>query len=123
MAPTARRETVLAEHQPPRVLVALMALFFAAMTVCALAFWVAAVVVPGGIPGVIALIGNATTTIFGTLHILAAVSGVLLWQWERHRLRPLTRVILEASTIYFCLAVLTSIFFNYLATTILDRML
>jgi hypothetical protein len=46
-----------------------------------------------------------------------------LWQWERHRLRPLTRVALEAATVYFCLAVLVSIFFNLLATTILDRIL
>jgi hypothetical protein len=113
----------LAEHQPPSVLVALMAVFFAAMTVAALAFWAAAVVLPGGISGVIGLVGYATTTIFGTFHILAAVTGVLLWQWERHRLRPLTRVALEAATVYFCIAVLVSIFFNLLATTILDRIL
>jgi hypothetical protein len=50
----------LAEHQPPRVLVALMAVFFAAMTVAALAFWAAAVVLPGGISGVIGLVGYAT---------------------------------------------------------------
>jgi hypothetical protein len=81
----------MAEHVPPRVLVALMAVFFAVMTVAALAFWAAAVVVPGGISGVIGLIGYATMTIFGTFHILAAVTGVLLWQWERHRLRPLMR--------------------------------
>jgi hypothetical protein len=78
----------MAEHVPPRVLVALMAVFFAAMTVAALAFWAAAVVLPGGIGGVIGLIGFGVMTIFGTLHILAAVTGVLLWQWERHRLRP-----------------------------------
>jgi class 3 adenylate cyclase len=117
------RETAMAEHVPPRVVVAIMAVFFAAMAVCALAFWIAAVVIPGGVSGVIGLIGYAVTTIFGTLHILAAITGVLLWQWERHRLRPLIRVALEAATVYFCLAVLVSIFFNLLATTILDRIL
>jgi hypothetical protein len=94
-----------------------MAVFFAVMTVCALAFWLAALVVPGGIPGVIGLIGIGAMTLFGTFHILAAVTGVLLWQWERHRLRPVTKASLEASTIYFCIAVLASIFFNYLART------
>lgn len=113
----------MAEHVPPRALVALMALFFAAMTAAALAFWLAALVLPGGIPGVISIIGNAAMTLFGTFHILAAVTGVLLWQWERRRLRPVTRVVLEASTIYFCLAVLLSIFFNYLAANVLDRIL
>jgi hypothetical protein len=33
------------------------------------------------------------------------------------------RVALEAATVYFCIAVLVSIFFNLLATTILDRIL
>ncbi len=112
----------MAEHVPPRVLIMLMAGFFVTMTVCALLFWSAAVVMPGGIPGVISLIGNGATTIFGTFHILAAVTGVLLWQWERHRLGPKLRVALEAATIYFCLAVLVSIFFNYLAASVLDRM-
>jgi class 3 adenylate cyclase len=102
----------MAEHVPPRVLVALMGVFFAVMTACALAFWAAAVVVPDGIGGVIGLIGFGVMTIFGTLHILAAITGVLLWQWERHRLPPLLRVALEAATLYFCLAVLASIFFN-----------
>jgi len=113
----------MAEHVPPRALVTMMAVFFIAMSACALAFWVAALLIPGGIPGVIGLIGLGTMTIFGTFHILAAITGVLLWQWERHRLSPRPRVALEAATIYFCVAVLASIFFNYLAASLLDRIL
>jgi len=113
----------MGEHVPPRALVALMALFFAVMTLCALAFWLASLVLPGGVQGVIALIGFGAMTIFGTFHILAAITGILLWHWERHRLRPVTRVSLEAATLYFGLAVLISIFFNYLATTALDGVL
>ena len=113
----------MAEHVPPRALIAVMAVFFAAMSISALAFWLASVVMPGGVRGVIAAIGFGATTIFGTLHILAAVTGILLWQWERHRLRPVLRVSLEAATLYFCLAVLVSIFFNYLAASLLDRIL
>jgi len=111
------------EHQPPRVLVWLMAAFFAVMSVAALAFWTASAVSPNGIRGVIVAIGAGTMTIFGTFHILAAISGVLLWQWERRKLPPLLRVALEASTVYFMLAVLSSIFFNYLAASLLDQIL
>jgi cytochrome bd-type quinol oxidase subunit 1 len=71
---------------------------------------------------VIGLIGIGVMTMFGTFHILAAITGVLLWQWERHRLPPSPKA-LEAATIYFCLAVLASIFFNYLAANVLDRIL
>lgn len=113
----------MGEHVPPRALVALMAAFFSGMALCALGFWLAVLVLPGGVQGVIALIGLSAMTIFGALHILAAVTGVLLWQWERHGLRPVLRVGLEAATVYFCLAVLLSIFFNYLAATVLDRIL
>jgi hypothetical protein len=77
----------MAEHVPPRVLVALMAFFRG--DDC-LRRW------PSGrrrsscpaVSGVIGLVGVGVTTIFGTFHILAAITGILLWQWERHRLRP-----------------------------------
>jgi hypothetical protein len=113
----------MAEHVPPRGLIALMWLFFGAMSLFALAFWLAALVLSGGVQGVIAAIGLGAMTIFGTFHILAAITGILLWQWERHRLTPRRRVMLEAATLYFALAVLVSIFFNYLAATILDEIL
>jgi len=113
----------MAEHVPPRMLVALMWLFFGAMSVCALAFWLAALVLTGGVQGVIETIGLGAMTIFGTFHILAAITGILLWQWERHRLTPRRRVMLEAATLYFGVAVLISIFFNYLAATLLDDIL
>jgi hypothetical protein len=113
----------MSEHVPPRGLIAVMWLFFGGMSLCALAFWLAALVLSGGVQGVIAAIGLGAMTIFGAFHILAAISGILLWQWERHRLSPRVRVMLEAGTLYFGLAVLISIFFNYLAATILDGIL
>jgi hypothetical protein len=80
---------------------------------CALAFWAAAVVLPGGIPGVIGLVGYGYDD---DLRHVPHPRG-------RHR-RPVVAVgtpspaarhavALEASTIYFCIAVLVSIFFNY----------
>ena len=54
----------MGEHVPPRALVALMALFFSVMTLCALTFWLASLVLPGGVQGVIALIGFGAMTIF-----------------------------------------------------------
>ena len=113
----------MGEHVPPPALIALMAVFFAGMSGAALAFWLAVLVWPDGINGVIAFIGLSAMTIFGTLHILAAITGILLWQWRRHRLRPGLRVALEAATLYFGLAVLLSIFFNYLAASLLDDIL
>lgn len=113
----------MAEHVPPRGLIWVMWLFFAAMSLCALAFWVAALVLPGGVPAVIGAIGLGAMTIFGAFHILAAITGILLWQWERHRMRPRTRVLLEAATLYFAVVVLASIFFNYLAASLLDEIL
>ncbi|MFW5655771.1 MAG: hypothetical protein ACOCYW_09050 [Roseicyclus sp.] len=113
----------MGEHVPPRALIGLMWVFLGAMSLCALAFWLGALVLPEGVPGVIGAIGLGAMTIFGTLHILAAITGILLWQWERHALSPRRRVALEAATLYFGLAVLVSIFFNYLAATVLDRII
>jgi hypothetical protein len=113
----------MGEHVPPRALIVLMWVFFGAMSVAALAFWLAAALLPSGVPGVIGAIGLSAMTIFGTLHIVAAISGILLWQWERHRLAPRRRVLLEAATLYFGIVVLASIFFNYLAASLLDEIL
>jgi hypothetical protein len=112
----------MVEHVPPRGLILVMWLFFGAMSTSALAFWLAVLVLPGGVQGVIAVIGPGAMTIFGTFHILAAIVGILLWQWERHRLSPRQRVLLETATVYFALIVLVSIFFNYLAATLLQEM-
>jgi len=111
------------EHTPPALLVALMAAIFWAMAAAALAFWAASAVWPDGITGVIEAIGPTATVLFATLHIPAAVIGILLWQWRRHSLPARRRVMLEAATLYFGLAVLFSIFMNYLATRILDRLM
>ncbi len=108
------------EHTPNRALVLAMSGFFAVLSLAALLFWLAALVMPGGINGVIALVGPASVAIFSTLHIPAAIVGILLWQWYRADLAPIHRVALEAATLYFGLAVLISIFFNYLAVTLLD---
>ena len=112
----------MAEHTPNPILVLALAAFFTVMTLAALVFWLLALVLPGGIAGAIALAGPTTIAIFGALHIPAAIVGVLLWQWYRHDLPPLQRVALEASALYFGLMVLASIFFNYLAASLLDRL-
>jgi hypothetical protein len=55
---------------------------------------------------------------FASFHILAAVVGILLWQWQRHRLPKLRRVLLEAATLYFMGAVLLGMFLSYLLVSI-----
>jgi len=113
----------MAEHVPPRALIGLLALFLVMMSVSALLFWLAALLAPGGVRSVIEAVGFAAFTVFGALHIVAAITGILLWQWERHGLHPYQRVALEAATLYFGLAVLISIALNYLAASLLERFL
>ena len=110
------------EHVPPRGLVRAMAAFLIAMAGLALLFWIAALVWPGGIGGLIGSVSLGWMALFVTLHIPAAIVGILLWQWERHSLPAVRRVALEAATLYFMIAVLASIFFNYLAANVLDLM-
>lgn len=104
----------MSEHTPNRVLVMLMIVFFSGMSGSALAFWLAGAVWPGGLQGLIASLGPGTVAIFATLHIPAAVAGILLWQWKRHGLPRRQRVVLEAAVLYFILAVLLGMFLNYL---------
>jgi hypothetical protein len=109
----------MAEHRPPAALVAAMTLFFAAMALCALAFWIAAVFWPGGPGGLSRDLPPGGLAIFAALHIPAAVVGVLLWQWNRRTLPARARVALEAATIYFWAVVLIGLLFNYLAASFL----
>lgn len=109
------------EHRAPDWLIWLLALFFAAMAVAAVAFWAASAVAAQGVRGVIEMVGPSAIAIFGALHIPAAIVGILLLQWRRPALPAPYRVALEAGTIYFGGAVLVSIFFNYLAVTLMDR--
>lgn len=111
------------EHRAPTALILILAAFQAAMTLAALLFWLGILVSPSGFSGVASLIGASAVAIFSVLHIPAAVAGILLWQWRRPVLRKWQRVALEASTIYFGLAVLVSIFFNYLAASLIDRIM
>ncbi|MDG3042670.1 hypothetical protein [Roseicyclus marinus] len=104
----------MAEHKPPAFLVQGMALFFWGMAASALAFWVGGVVWPGGLRGLMASLGPSIMASFGTFHILAAVCGILLWQWRRHTMPPRRRVLLEGATLYFVLAVVLGMFLNYL---------
>jgi hypothetical protein len=104
----------MAEHRPPGILVSAMSLFFWAMAGCALAFWIGGVVWPGGLRGLMASLGPSVVATFGTFHILAAICGILLWQWGRHEMTARNRVLLEGATLYFVLAVLLGIFLNYL---------
>ena len=113
----------MAEHIPPPILLRALELLFWAMAVAALMFWAAAVIWPGGLRGLVEALGAVQVTLFTTAHIPTAIIGVLLWQWQRHHMAPQKRVLLEAATLYFGLAVLFSIFMNYLAATILDDIL
>ena len=110
------------EHQPSPILLILMVGFFGAMAVSALLFWLGALVWTGGIRGLMASLGPGATALFVTLHIPAAIVGILLWQWLRRGLSPLRRVLLEAATLYFCLAVVLGIFMNYVMASLLDTL-
>lgn len=107
------------EHTPNPVLVLLMTLFFWGMFACALAFWMAGAIWPSGLQGLLAALGSGTVAIFATLHIPAAIAGILLWQWTRHGLPRRSRVLLEAAVLYFMLSVLIGMFLNYLLVSAL----
>jgi hypothetical protein len=109
---------MMSEHKASPFLLRLMTLFFWAMALAALAFWMGGAVWRGGLSGLIATIGPGTVAIFASFHILAAVVGILLWQWQRHRLPKLRRVLLEAATLYFMGAVLLGMFLSYLLVSI-----
>jgi len=47
------------------------------------------------------------------------VVGILLWQWQRHAMPKLRRVLLEGATLYFMGSVLLGIFLNYLLVSTL----
>jgi len=111
------------EHTPHPVLVILMALVFWAMAAAALAFWAAAAIWSDGLDGLVSALDPATVAVFAMMHIPAAIIGVLLWQWRRHAMPLHRRVMLEAATLYFGLAVLFSIFMNYLAVRMLDTLM
>lgn len=109
----------MSEHIPNRVLVMLMTLFFVTMSAAALAFWVAGAVWSDGVSGLIASLGPGTVAVFASLHIPAAIVGMLLWQWRRHGLPRRRRVMLEAAVLYFMLSVLIGMFLNYLLVSAL----
>ncbi|MBF9048118.1 hypothetical protein LSUCC0031_13425 [Rhodobacterales bacterium LSUCC0031] len=109
----------MSEHKASPFLLRLMSLFFWAMALCALAFWVGGAVWPGGLTGLIAALGPGSVAIFATFHIPAAVVGILLWQWQRHGMARRKRALLEGATLYFMGAVLLGIFLNYLLVSAL----
>ena len=109
----------MSEHKAPPFLLRLMSLFFWAMALAALAFWMGVAVWRGGLSGLIAAIGPGSVAIFATFHIPAAVVGILLWQWQRHAMPKLRRVLLEGATLYFMGSVLLGIFLNYLLVSTL----
>ena len=112
----------MTEHRPNRYVILAMWGFFWSVTGGALAFWVGGLIWPGGLRGLIAALGPGAVAILLSLHIPAAIVGILLWQWRRSGLGPRTRVALEAATVYFCLCVLLGIFMNVLLVQLLgDR--
>ena len=108
------------EHQPPALLVRAMAGFLWAMTGAALGFWLGGLVWPGGLAALMAAAGHGAVAIFVALHIPAAIAGLLLLHWRRHALPGLPRILLEAATLYFGLAVLFGMVLNYLLVSVMQ---
>jgi hypothetical protein len=104
----------MSEHQAPAALLRLMAGFFWAMSMAALLFWLGGVASPGGLSGLMAALGPGAVAGFVALHVPAAITGILLWQWTRAGMPARRRVLLEAATGYFILAVVFGFFLNYL---------
>jgi hypothetical protein len=104
----------MSEHQAPAALLRLMAGFFWAMSMAALLFWLGGVAWPGGLSGLMAALGPGAVASFVALHVPAAITGILLWQWTRAGMPARRRVLLEAATGYFILAVVFGFFLNYL---------
>lgn len=102
------------EHQPPAFLVRLMSGFFWGMAAAALGFWLGGAVWPGGLRALMADLGPGPVAAFVALHIPAAITGILLWHWSRHAMPVRRRILLEAATLYFGLAVLFGLFLNFL---------
>lgn len=100
-----------------------MALIFWAMAAVALGFWVAAAIWSDGLGGLVGALNQAAVAVFAMMHIPAAIIGILLWQWRRHVMPLRRRVMLEAATLYFGLAVLFSIFMNYLALRLMETLM
>jgi peptidoglycan/LPS O-acetylase OafA/YrhL len=91
-----------------------------AMAAAATGFWLGGLLWPGGLPAVIAAAGHATVATFVALHIPAAIAGVLLLHWRRRAMPRLTRVMLEAATLYFGLAVILGMFLNFLLVSVMQ---
>lgn len=97
-----------------------MAGFVGAEAIAALLFWMAALI--SGMRGVLDAMGPTLVSLFVALHIPAAIAGILLWQWTRRTLRPAVRVVLEAATLYFGLAVIVGLLVNVMAASLLDAL-
>ncbi|MHA7886107.1 MULTISPECIES: hypothetical protein [Roseicyclus] len=104
----------MSEHQPPAALLMAMTGIFWAVAAASLLFWLGGLLWPGGLSGLMAALGPGAIATLVTLHIPAAIIGILLWQWTRAGLSPRRRVLLEAATAYFILSVILGIFLNYL---------
>ena len=110
------------EHKPPGFLVWAMSAFFWATASFALAFWILSLVWPNGPGGLLVSLGAATAAVFGTAHIPAAISGVLLWHWRRRVMAPRKRALLETATVYFGSVVGLAMAGNFAAMMVLDGM-
>jgi hypothetical protein len=113
----------MSEHQPPAALLVAMAGVFWAVAAASLLFWLGGLLWPGGLSGLMAALGPGAVATLVTLHIPAAIIGILLWQWTRAGLSPRRRVLLEAATLYFALAVLLGVFLNYLLVSAMGDVL
>lgn len=110
------------EHGPPNWLVVALAAFFWTIAASALTFWVLSLVWPGGPADLLLALGAGAGAVFVTLHIPAAITGVLLWHWRRPRMPPRRRALLETATAYFGSCVGVFLFGNFAAMLALEAL-
>jgi hypothetical protein len=97
--------------------------FFWTVALAALSFWVLSLVWPNGPAGLILALGAGAGAVFVTLHVPAAITGLLLWQWRRPVMPPRRRVLHETATLYFGSAVAVGMAGNFAAMLAVDRVL
>jgi hypothetical protein len=100
-----------------------MAAFFWVAATTALGFWVLSLAWTNGPAGLVSSLGASAVSIFVSLHVPAAVAGLLLWQWRRGVMPPRRRVLHETATVYFGAAVAVGYLGNFAAMMVLDTVI
>lgn len=111
------------EHRPPSWLVVALEAFFWTIAASALTFWVLSLAWPGGPAKLILALGAMAGAFFVTMHVPAAIAGVLLWHWCKPKMPPRRRVLHETATAYFGSAVAVSLVGNFASMVALEAAL